>query len=340
MTSMPRLPPAPTCRSRALSRSDARSGPSAPIAAKRPPTQAPNVLLDPARRRRVRGLERVRRPGQHADGRAAGRAAGLKYTRFHTTALCSPTRAALLSGRNHHQVGMGDITEIATPAPGYSSIRPNTPRRSPRSCARTATTPRSSASATRSPVWETGPTGPFDHWPRGRVRAVLRVHRRRDEPVEPRPLYEGSAGRAATRRPRRLPPERRPGRQGDRVHPPAEDLTPDKPFFAYFAPGATHAPHHVPKEWVDRYKGKFDQGWDKLREETFARQKELGVIPPTPSSPRGPRASRPGTTCPTTQKPMLARLMEVYAGFLEYADHHIGRVHRRPGGARRSSTTR
>ena len=103
-------------------------------------------------------------------------------------------------------------------------------------------------------------------------------------------------------------------------------LMTDKPFFAYFAPGATHAPHHVAAEWSDKYKGRFDAGWDALRDEIFARQKELGVIPADADSPPARRRSRPGTTCPTILKPVLARQMEVYAGFLEHTDHHVGRV--------------
>ena len=106
-----------------------------------------------------------------------------------------------------------------------------------------------------------------------------------------------------------------------------KSLMPDKPFFAYFAPGATHAPHHVPKEWADKYAGQFDDGWDALRERTFARQKELGVIPRRRRAHAAPRArSRPGTTCPRTLKPVLRRQMEVYAGFLEFTDHHVGRL--------------
>ena len=104
-------------------------------------------------------------------------------------------------------------------------------------------------------------------------------------------------------------------------------LMPDKPFFAYFAPGATHAPHHVPTEWSDKYRGRFDQGWDALREETFARQKELGVVPGVGGADRpARRRSRPGTRCPRTCRPVLARQMEVYAGFLEHTDHHVGRL--------------
>ena len=102
-------------------------------------------------------------------------------------------------------------------------------------------------------------------------------------------------------------------------------LTADKPFFVYFAPGATHAPHHVPKEWADKYKGKFDQGWDKLREEIFARQKKLGVIPPDCNSPTSQEIPA-WDEMPAALKPVLTRQMEVYAGFLEYTDHHVGRL--------------
>ena len=206
---------------------------------------------------------------------------GLRYTRFHTTALCSPTRAALLSGRNHHTVGMGGITEIATSAPGYSSMRPN-------DCAPLAETLKLNGYSTAQfgkchevPVWQTSPMGPFDNWPSGgggfeHFYGFIGGETNQYAPA----LYENTTP---------VEPDRTP-EEGYHL---TEDITdhaiswvrqqkalmPDKPFFAYFAPGATHAPHHVPTEWSEKYRGRFDQGWDALREETFARQKELGVVP-------------------------------------------------------------
>ena len=253
---------------------------------------------------------------------------GLKYNRFHTTALCSPTRQALLTGRNHHSVGMGGITEIATSAPGYNSIRPN-------SAAPLAETLKLNGYSTAQfgkchevPVWETSPLGPFDAWPSGgggfeHFYGFIGGETNQYAPA----LYEGTTP---------IEPDRTP-EEGYHL---TEDMTdraidwirqqkalmPDKPFFAYFAPGATHAPHHVPLQWSDKYKGRFDAGWDALREETFARQKELGVVPPEAELTDRPEEIPAWDDMPDDLKPVLARQMEVYAGFLEHTDHHVGRL--------------
>ena len=208
-------------------------------------------------------------------------AGGLKYNRFHTTALCSPTRQALLTGRNHHSVGMGGITEIASGAPGYCSVLPNT-------AAPLAKTLKLNGYATAQfgkchevPVWETSPAGPFDAWPTGGGGFEYFYGFIGGEAHQWYPsLYEGTTPIEVKKTPEEGyhfmedMTDKAIGWIGQQ-----KALIPDKPFFIYFAPGATHAPHHVPKEWADKYKGKFDAGWDKLREETFARQKKLGVIP-------------------------------------------------------------
>ena len=253
---------------------------------------------------------------------------GLRYTRFHTTALCSPTRAALLSGRNHHSVGMGGITEIATSAPGYSSLRPN-------DCAPLAETLKLNGYCTAQfgkchevPVWQTSPMGPFDNWPAGGggfeyFYGFLGGETNQYAPA----LYENQTP---------VEPDRTP-EEGYHL---TEDMTdhaiswvrqqkalmPDKPFFAYYAPGATHAPHHVAPEWSDKYRGKFDQGWDALREETFARQKELGVVPESAELTARHDEIPAWDETPEDLRPVMARQMEVYAGFLEHTDHHIGRL--------------
>jgi len=252
---------------------------------------------------------------------------GLKYNRFHTTALCSPTRAALLTGRNHHTVGMGNITENATSAPGNSSIRPNT-------CAPLAEVLKLNGYSTAQfgkchevPVWEVTPVGPFNAWPIGSgfeyFYGFIGGETNQWYPA----LFEGTSP---------VEPDKTPEQGYHLTHDLAtkasrwirqqKSLMPDKPFFGYFAPGATHAPHHAPKEWIEKYKGKFDQGWDKLREETFARQKKLGVIPKdaelTPRPPQMPSWD----SMDEKLKPVLARQMEVYAGFLSHTDHEIGRV--------------
>jgi arylsulfatase len=252
---------------------------------------------------------------------------GLRYTRFHTTALCSPTRAALLSGRNHHSVGMGTITELATPAPGYSSVRPNNCAPLPEILKLNGYATAHFGKCHEVPAWETSPAGPFDRWPTGNgfehFYGFLGGETNQWYPD----LVENTTNIDA------------PGTPEDGYHlmPDLADhaikwirqqkaLTPDRPFFVYFAPGATHAPHHVPKEWADKYKGKFDQGWDKLREETFARQKRLGVIPQDCDLTPRHKEIPAWDTMDEAFKPVLTRQMEVYAGFLEYADHHTGRV--------------
>ncbi len=253
---------------------------------------------------------------------------GLRYNRFHTTALCSPTRQALLTGRNHHSAGMGCITEMATSAPGYSSIRP-------KDCAPLALTLKLNGYSTAQfgkchevPVWQTSPMGPFDAWPAGGggfeyFYGFLGGETNQYDPA----LYEGT-----------IPVD--PPKTAEEGYHFTEDMTdkainwvrqqkalmPDKPFFIYFAPGATHAPHHVPKEWSDKYKGKFDQGWDKLREEIFARQKKMGVIPTDCELTKRPKQIPAWEETDPKMRPVLARQMEVYAGFLEHTDHHVGRL--------------
>jgi arylsulfatase A-like enzyme len=298
-----------------------------PITQLRPPKGAPNiliVLLDDV------GFGASSAFGGPCNTPTADRLAtgGLKYNRFHTTALCSPTRQAMLTGRNHHTVGMGGITEIATSAPGYNSILPNT-------CSPLARTLKLNGYATAQfgkchevPVWETSPAGPFDAWPTGGGGFEYFYGFIGGEANQWYPsLYEGTTPVEVKRTPE----------EGYHL---MEDMTdkamnwigqqkaliPDKPFFVYFAPGAAHAPHHVPKEWADKYKGKFDQGWDKLREETIARQKKLGVIPPDCQLTQRHKEIPAWDEMPAALKPVLVRQMEVYAGFLEYADHHVGRL--------------
>ena len=299
----------------------------APIAPVRAPENAPNVLIVL--------LDDVGFGASSAFGgpistpnaeRLAGN--GLKYTRFHTTALCSPTRAALLSGRNHHTVGMGGITEIATSAPGYNSMRPNT-------CAPLAETLKLNGYSTAQfgkchevPVWQTSPMGPFDNWPAGGggfeyFYGFIGGEAHQFYPA----IYEGLIP---------VEPEKTP-EEGYHLVSDMTDkainwvrqqkaLMPDKPFFVYYAPGATHAPHHVPADWIDRYAGQFDDGWDALRAKTFARQKELGVIPPDAELTPRPDVIPAWDEMPEELKPVLRRQMEVYAAFLEFADYHAGRL--------------
>jgi arylsulfatase A-like enzyme len=297
-----------------------------PIEPLRPPEGAPNVLIvliDDV------GFGASSAFGGPINTPNAERLAakGLKYSRFHTTALCSPTRAALLSGRNHHTVGMGGITEIATSAPGYNSIRPNT-------CAPLAETLKLNGYSTAQfgkchevPVWETSPMGPFHNWPTGSgfeyFYGFIGGEAHQYYPA----IYEGTIP---------VEPEKTP-EEGYHFMSDMTDkaikwirqqkaLMPDKPFFTYFAPGATHAPHHVTPDWADKYKGEFDDGWDALRERTFATQKELGVIPADAELTPRHEEIPAWDDMPDELKPVLRRQMEIYAGFLEFTDHHVGRL--------------
>jgi arylsulfatase len=298
-----------------------------PIPQLRPPKGAPNVLIVLIDDAGFGAASAFGGPCQTptAEKLAAG---GLKFTRFHTTALCSPTRQALLTGRNHHSAGMGGITEVATGAPGYSSVLPNTMSPLAKTLKLNGYSTAQFGKCHEVPVWQTSPAGPFDAWPTGGGGFEYFYGFIGGEANQWYPtLFEGTTPVEVRKTPE----------QGYHL---LEDMTdrarnwisqqksmaPDKPFFVYFAPGATHAPHHVPKEWADRYKGKFDGGWEVLRQETFARQKRLGVIP------KDAELTAPNPELPTWEsmpegfKPFLRREMEVYAGFLEYTDHHVGRL--------------
>lgn len=297
-----------------------------PIERIRPPEGAPNVLvilLDDV------GFGASSAFGGPCETPVAEKlgSQGLKYNRFHTTALCSPTRAAMLTGRNHHTVGMGGITELATGAPGYTSVIPN-------SCASLAEMLKLNGYSTAQfgkchevPVWETSPMGPFRQWPTGQgfehfygfvggetnqwAPAVYKD----TVPIEPEDIDDPDYHFTEDMADHAIKWVRQ-----------QKALMPDKPFFAYFAPGATHAPHHVPKEWIEKYEGRFDDGWDALREQTFARQKELGVIPEDAELTERPDEIPAWDEMPDELKPVLARQMEVYAAFLEHTDHHVGRL--------------
>lgn len=298
-----------------------------PIEQLRPPEGAPNVLIILIDDVGFGASSAFGGPCQtpNAERLAAG---GLKYNRFHTTALCSPTRQALLTGRNHHSVGMGGITEIATGAPGYCSVLPNSMSPLARTLKLNGYATAQFGKCHEVPVWETSPAGPFDAWPTGGGGFEYFYGFIGGEANQWYPsLYEGTT-----------PVENKKGPE-DGYHlvddmtekaikwiGQEKALTPDRPFFVYFAPGATHAPHHVPKEWADKYKGKFEGGWDKLREETFARQKKLGVIPQDCELTARHDQVPAWDSVSEEFKPVLRREAEVYAGFLEYTDHHVGRI--------------
>ena len=252
---------------------------------------------------------------------------GIAYNRFHTTAMCSPTRAALLTGRNHHRVGAGQIAELANDWDGYSG-------HIPRSSALVADVLKDYGYATgawgkwhNTPAEETTPTGPFENWPTGLGFEYF---------------YGFLAGEASQYEPNLV-------RNTTSVLPPktvhegyhlSEDLAddaigwlhkhkafqPDKPFFMYWASGAIHGPHHVMKEWADKYKGKFDDGWDAYRERVFQRAKEKGWIPANAQLTPRHETMPSWDSIPEDEKPFQRRLMEVAAGFAEHVDVQVGRV--------------
>ena len=250
---------------------------------------------------------------------------GLRYNNFHTTALCSPTRAALKSGRNHHTVNMGFITEMATGFPGNTGQIPN-------ATAPVAEMLRLNGYSTaafgkwhETAAWETSVSGPYDRWPTqqgfDKFYGFLGGETNQWAPY----IYDGVT-------PVRLPEDPNYHFMTDMTNQASswikyqKALTPNKPFFVYFAPGATHAPHHAPQEWIDKWKGKFDQGWDKMREETLARQIKLGVVPPDTKLAAKPVALKDWDKLSDDEKRLFARQAEVFAAFLDYTDHEIGRM--------------
>jgi len=250
---------------------------------------------------------------------------GLRYNHFHTTALCSPTRAALLSGRNHHMNNMGAITEAATAFPGNTGQRPN-------NVAPLAEMLRLNGYSTaffgknhETAAWEVSPSGPTDRWPTrsgfDKFYGFIGGETNQWAPL----VYDGLSQVE-------LPKDPNYHFMNDMTNQAIhwmryqKSLTPDKPFFIYFAPGATHAPHHVPKEWIEKYKGKFDGGWDQFREETLARQIKLGVVPEGTKLAGKPKAIKDWDKLTADEKKLFARQMEVFAGFGEYTDMEIGRL--------------
>lgn len=297
-----------------------------PITPLRPPAGAPNillVLLDDA------GFGSSSAFGGPCRTPTFERlaAAGLRYTRFHTTAMCSPTRQALLTGRNHHSVGMGTVSDMATAAPGYTSRRPNT-------AATIAEVLRLNGYSTAQfgkchevPTWEWSSMGPFDRWPTGSGFEYFYGFVGGETSQFYPSLVEGTN----TALPDKTP-EQGYHLTEDLAHKAQlwlsqhRGLQPDKPFFLYFAPGATHAPIHLPEDWRDRYRGAFDHGWDAEREAIFARQKKLGVIPEDCALTPRPDGIPAWADMPADMKPVLARQMELYAAFLEHTDYCVGRV--------------
>ena len=265
---------------------------------------------------------------------------GLRYNRFHVAGICSPSRAALLTGRNHHRVGFGTIADWPSGYPGYNTIWSKRDISLPELLRRHGYSTAAFGKWHNTPIWEINPSGPFDRWPTGLgfeyFYGFLQGAANQFEP----PLYRNTTPVEPPRTVRQgyhLTADLADDAIGWlRVH---EATAPQKPYFLYFAPGATHAPHQVPPEWIDRYRGKFDQGWDRLREQVFARQKRLGVVPADAElTPRPPELPSWDSRSPV-EKRLFAREAEIYAGFVAQTDYEVGRLLEAVGQGRRADNT-
>ena len=252
---------------------------------------------------------------------------GLRYNNMHTTGLCSPTRSCILTGRNHHSNGMAGITEISTGYPGYNGYIPFENGFLSEMLLQHGYNTYSIGKWHLTPSDQMSAAGPYDRWPTGRgFERYYGFLGGETHQYYPELTYDNHY----------VEPPRTP-EEGYHL---TEDLVdkaiqfigdgkqiaPDKPFFLYFCPGAMHAPHHVPREWADRYKGKFDDGWDAYREKVFARQKKLGIVPQNAQLSRQDPDVKPWNKCTSDEKKIYARMMEIFAGYLTHTDYHIGRL--------------
>jgi arylsulfatase len=312
----PKLPP--------ITEIDARRAKAPPRFEVKAPAQAPNVVIVLIDDIGFGSASTFGGPCQMPTlERLASR--GLKYNCFHTTALCSPTRMALLTGRNHHVCNAGAIMELATAFPGNTGVRPNSVAPVTEMLRLNGYSTAAFGKYHETPPWEASISGPYDRWPThsgfdkfygfigGETNqwspAVYDGVTRVEVPHDPNYHFTTDMTNQAIAWMRFQ-----------------KSLTPDKPFFVYFAPGATHAPHHVPMEWIDKYKGMFDRGWDELREETLKRQIKLGVVPPDTKLTARPKEIAAWDSLSSDQKRLFARQMETFAGFAEHTDHEVGRL--------------
>ena len=250
---------------------------------------------------------------------------GLRFNRFHTTALCSPTRASLLSGRNHHRVNVGSVMEIATGFPGNEGIRPDNAKYFAETLRHNGYSTAAFGKWHETATWEVSVSGPYFRWPTNsgfdKFYGFIGGETNQWDPV----IFDGVTKVAK--------------KDNEDYHFTTDmtdeavkwvkfqqAMTPDKPFFIYYAPGAVHAPHHAPKEWIEKYKGKFDGGWDQLREETFARQKELGIIPADARLAPMPEDITAWNELDENEQKLFALQMETFAAFAEHTDNEVGRL--------------
>ena len=251
---------------------------------------------------------------------------GLKYNRFHTTSLCSPTRVALLTGYNHHSNNAGSIMEMGTAFPGNTGVRPQSITPIAEVLRQNGFSTAAFGKYHETPPWEISAAGPYDRWPTHsgfeKFYGFIGGETNQYAPL----VYDGTTQVE-------LPEDPKYHFTTDMTNQAVswmkfqKALSPNKPFYIYYAPGAAHAPHHIPAEWRDKYKGKFDQGWDKVREETLERQKKLGVVPANTKLGPKPKDIKDWDTLSADEKKLFTRQMETYAGFAEHTDNEIGRLY-------------
>lgn len=250
---------------------------------------------------------------------------GLKFNRFHTTALCSPTRASLLSGRNHHNMNVGSVMEVATGFYGNQGIRPDNAKYFAETLKQNGYSTAAFGKWHETATWEVSVSGPYKRWPThsgfDKFYGFIGGETNQWDPV----IYDG-----VTKVSKKDDPDYH--FTTDMTNEAIEwvkfqkAMTPNKPFMVYYATGATHAPHHAPDEWIEKYKGKFDSGWQKLREETFARQKEMGVIPENAKLAPMPKDIKEWEALSDEERELFAIQIETFAGFAEHTDNEVGRL--------------
>jgi len=250
---------------------------------------------------------------------------GLKFNQFHTTALCSPTRASLLSGRNHHRVNVGSVMEVATGFQGNQGIRPDNAKYIAETLRQNGYSTAAFGKWHETATWEVSVSGPYFRWPTNsgfdKFYGFIGGETNQWDPV----IFDG-----VTKVQKKDDPDYHfttdMTNEAIKWIKFQKAMTPEKPFMVYYAPGAVHAPHHAPKEWIEKYNGKFDAGWQKLREETFARQKEMGIIPQNTKLAPMPKDIKDWESLNDNEKKLFALQMETFAGFMEHTDNEVGRM--------------
>ena len=303
---------------------DARNATKPPMFELKPPEGAPNVvivLIDDI------GFGATSPFGGAIETPTFERLAneGLRFNQFHTTALCSPTRASLLSGRNHHEVNVGSVMEVATGFPGNQGERPDDAKYVAETLRQNGYSTAAFGKWHETPTWEVSVSGPYFRWPTNsgfdKFYGFIGGETNQWDPV----IFDGVTQMAKKDNPDYHFTTDMTNEAINWVKF-QQAMTPEKPFFIYYATGAVHAPHHAPKEWIEKYDGKFDKGWLSYREETFARQKAMGVIPKNTRLAPMPEDIKEWEALSDQERELYALQMEAFAGFTEHTDHEVGRL--------------